>query len=291
MNEPQSQHAGMFLGFVGVAIFALTLPMTRLAVGDASTPALSPAFVTVGRAAVAGVLASFWLLSTRARMPPRAVHRNLSICALGTVLGFPWALALALRDVSASHAAVVTGLLPLATSVVAALWLRQRATVAFWGCAVFGAVLVLLYAWVEGNGRVTVGDGWLLVAVGCASLGYVAGAQVARVLGAERTINWVLVGALPITLPAAWVCMPVHPVPTASWAGFAYVSVFSMWLGFFAWYRALASGNMMRVSQVQLLQPFMAAFAAVPILGESLSARTLLFTVAVVAVVLMARRT
>ncbi len=286
-----SPNAGMVLGLLGVTIFALTLPMTRLAVGDLVTPALSPAFVTAGRAAVAGMLAAVWLLLVRASRPPPSVHRDVLVCALGTVLGFPWALALALREVSASHAAVVTGLLPLGTSVVAALWLRQKASATFWACAVAGAGLVVVYAWIEGGGRPRLGDAWLLVAVACASVGYVAGARVARVIGSERTINWVLVTSLPLSFPAAWLWMPSHAVPTAAWLGFGYVSVFSMWLGFFAWYRALAVGNMMRVSQVQLLQPFIAAFAAVPILGEILSSRTLLFTVAVVFVVLLARRT
>ena len=35
---------GFALGVLGVVIFAMTLPMTRLAVGDASDPQLPPAF-------------------------------------------------------------------------------------------------------------------------------------------------------------------------------------------------------------------------------------------------------
>ncbi len=280
----------MFLGFVGVAIFALTLPMTRLAVGDATSPALAPFFVTTGRAAMAAILACLWLLLARATRPPKTVRGDLAVCALGTVFGFPMALAMGLREVSASHAAVVTGLLPLGTSVVAALWMRQTASKRFWACAVVGAALVLVYAWIEGGGRVSSGDLWLLLAMLCASIGYVGGARAAKVLGSERTINWVLVGALPLTLPAMVWSWPTQSVPTVAWLGFAYVCVFSMWLGFFAWYRALATGNVIRVSQVQLLQPFMAALAAVPMLGEVLTLRTITFTVAVVLVVLLSRR-
>jgi drug/metabolite transporter (DMT)-like permease len=66
--------------------------------------------------------------------------------------------------------------------------------------------------------------------------------------------------------------------------------LFSMWLGFFAWYRGLALGGVMRVSQVQLVQPFLALLFAVPVLGERLDGATLLFAAAVVAVVFTGKR-
>ncbi|HLL17180.1 MAG TPA: EamA family transporter, partial [Rubrivivax sp.] len=67
-------------------------------------------------------------------------------------------------------------------------------------------------------------------------------------------------------------------------------ALFSMWLGFFAWYRGLALGGVVRVSQVQLLQPFLALLFAVPVLGERLEPVTVLFSLAVLAVVFVGRR-
>ncbi len=288
--DTKAARTGLVLGIVGVTIFALTLPMTRMAVGDASAPQLSPAFVTVGRAALAGVLAACWLWFDRSPRPLRSSYQDLTICALGTVFGFPWALAMALRDVPAVHAAVITGLLPLGTAVVGAVWLRQKASLAFWVCAVAGAILVVVYAWLESGGHWTSGDLWLLLSVASASIGYVAGSRAAKVLGSQRTISWVLVASLPLTMPMTLLCLPQAPVPLTSWLGFLYVSLFSMWIGFFAWYRALAVGGVMRVSQVQLLQPFITLFAAVPILGETLTLRALGFAGAVALVVVMARK-
>lgn len=46
----------------------------------------------------------------------------------------------------------------------------------------------------------------------------------------------------------------------------------------------------MRVSQVQLLQPFLALIVAVPLLGEPLQPLTLGFALAVAAVVFVGRR-
>ena len=63
-----------------------------------------------------------------------------------------------------------------------------------------------------------------------------------------------------------------------------------MWLGFFAWYRGLALGGMLRVSQVQLLQPFLSMVLAVPLLGESLDAGTVAFALAVMVTVFLANR-
>lgn len=63
-----------------------------------------------------------------------------------------------------------------------------------------------------------------------------------------------------------------------------------MWLGFFAWYRGLALGGTLRVSQVQLVQPFLTLLFAVPVLGEHLSATTVLFSLAVIATVFIGRK-
>ncbi len=284
---------GLALGLLGVALFALTLPMTRLAVGDVDAPQLPPAFVTSGRAALAGLLSIGWLLAVRAPRPGRADWRALALSALGTVLGFPLCLALALREASAMHAAVVTGVIPLATAGVAALALRQRASRGFWACAALGGALVVAFGLLASGGRVTGADGLLLLAVASAAVGYVAGAGVATRMPAERVICWVLVLALPLTLPAMLLSWPVPsqpPVRLSAWIGFGYVTLFSMWLGFFAWYRALALGGVMRVSQLQLLQPFLALLAAVPILGEPLELLTLAFTVAIVLTVFVGRR-
>jgi drug/metabolite transporter (DMT)-like permease len=273
-----------------VLIFAMTLPMTRLAVGDASAPQLPPAFVTAGRAAGAGLLSIAWLIWARAPWPQRRHWRALIVCAFGTVLGFPLCLALALRHVESMHAAVVTGLMPLGTAVAAALLLRQRASAGFWVCAVLGCALVLAFAAVEGGGSLSAADALLLGAVTAGSIGYVAGARVSADIPAEQTICWVLVISLPFTLPATAAVWPTEPASAAAWGGFAYVMLFSMWLGFFAWYRGLAWGGVMRVSQVQLVQPFLALLLAVPVLGERLEWTTVGFALAVVAVVFAGKR-
>jgi len=286
---------GMWLGVIGVALFAVTLPMTRLATGTQDAPQLSPWFVTLGRAALAGVLSTIFLLATRSPRPAPHQWKPLGMAVLGNVIGYPLLLGYALRVVTASHAAVVTALLPLVTAAVAALVLHQRARLGFWLCAVAGSVLVVLFSLLRAsqNGH-GFGFEWadllLVGAVIAASFGYIYGAQVTPSLGAERVICWVCVMALPVTLPATFALWPQEPIATTAWAGFVYVGVFSMWIGFFAWYRGLAMGGALRVSQTQLLQPFLSILASIPLLGEPLDVVTLGFAAAVVCTVVLGKR-
>jgi drug/metabolite transporter (DMT)-like permease len=281
---------GLWFGLLGVVIFAMTLPMTRLAVGPASDPQLPPLFVTAGRAAVAGLLSVAYMLATRA---PRLDLRHaptLVFCALGTVVGFPLFLGFALREVDSMHAAVVTGVLPLFTAIAAAISLRQRPSNGFWACAGLGCALVLGFAAWQGSGRLSLADGLLLLAVLSAATGYVSGARVSASLPAQQVICWVLVIGLPVTVPVMLATWPTQAARASAWGGFGYVTLFSMWLGFFAWYRGLALGGTVRVSQVQLVQPFLALLFAVPVLGERLDATTVLFSLAVIATVFIGKK-
>ncbi len=285
-----SEAKGLWLGLLGVVIFAMTLPMTRLAVGPAADPQLPPLFVTAGRAAVAGLLSIGYLVLTRAPRPRRGQWAAFAVCAAGTVVGFPLFLGFALRHVDAMHAAVVTGVLPLGTALAAAVFFRQRPSNGFWLCALGGCALVLAFAVGQSGGGLRAADGLLLLAVASASVGYVAGASLSAQMRAEHVICWVLVLSLPLTIPVMLTAWPDHAVRASAWGGFAYVTLFSMWLGFFAWYRALALGGTVRVSQVQLVQPFLALLFAVPLLGETLEPTTVFFSLAVIATVFLGKR-
>jgi drug/metabolite transporter (DMT)-like permease len=284
---------GLWLGLAGVVIFALTLPMTRLAVGTPQAPQMSGVFIGVGRAAVAAVLSAVFLLATRAPLPRREDWLPLAITSAGVVFGFPLLTSVAMRYVEAVHASVIIGVLPLATAAVGAWLHRQRPSAGFWACAAAGSALVVAFAILRSGHAgfaIQPADALLLAAMACAAVGYGWGARLSHHMRAEDVICWALVIALPLTVPAAWLTRPQAPLQAAAWWGFAYVAVFSMWLGFFAWYRGLALGGTVRVSQVQLVQPFMSMLFAVPLLGESLDALTLGFAAAVIAVVFIGRR-
>jgi drug/metabolite transporter (DMT)-like permease len=284
---------GLWLGALGVVIFAFTLPMTRLAVGTPEAPQMSGAFIALGRAVVAAGLSGLFLLATRAPWPERRDWWPLALTAGGVVFGFPLLTSIAMRHVEAVHASVIVGVLPLATAAVGAWLHRQRPSSGFWACALVGSALVVAFAVIRSGASglsIQPADALLLAAMGCAAIGYGYGARLSQHMRAEHVICWALVLALPLTLPFAWATRPQVQVQDSAWWAFAYVAVFSMWLGFFAWYRGLALGGTVRVSQVQLLQPFLGMLFAVPLLGERLDALTVGFAVAVIATVFIGKK-
>ena len=285
---------GLWLGLLGIVIFSVTLPMTRLAVGTADAPQMSGDFIAMGRAVVAAVLSGFFLLATRAPLPQRQHWGALAMTAGGVVFGFPLFTSLAMRYVEAVHASVIVGVLPLATAAVGALLHRQRPSSGFWLCAAVGSAMVVVFAILRSGGGTGLGihmaDVLLLAAMLCAAVGYGYGGRLSQHMRAEHVICWALVLSLPLTLPLAWLSWPALPVKASAWGAFAYVAVFSMWLGFFAWYRGLALGGTVRVSQVQLVQPFLSMLVSVPLLGEQLDAVTVGFGLAVIATVFIGKK-
>jgi drug/metabolite transporter (DMT)-like permease len=262
---------GLILGVVGMFIFAGTLPFTHLAVEH-----LSPHFVTAGRAALAGLLALATLALLRRPRPSRKQISILVLVALCLVGGFPGFTALAMLTVPASHGGVVLGIMPLATSAISTLIAGERPSPAFWLAAVAGAALVIGFTLHEGGGSLGQGDIFLLAAALFSALGYVLSGKLVRSgLAGWEVISWVLVVALPVTVPLALWLLPEAPeaIPAWSWIGFAYVTLMSQYLGFFAWNAGLALGGIARVSQVQLLQTFvtllMAAFLNQETIGIS----------------------
>jgi drug/metabolite transporter (DMT)-like permease len=268
-------------------MFAGTLPFTRIAV-----EALSPGFIAAGRAALAGVLAGTTLLVLRRAWPGRGDLLKFALGGLCLVGGFPLFTALAMQSVPAGHGGVVLGILPLATALISALIAGERPSTAFWIAAVIGAGLVVGFTLHEGGGDFEPGDLYLLAAVLSSSLGYVVSAQLAqRGYAGWEVISWILVVSLPVTAPLSLWLMPSDPaaVPAWSWIGFAYVTLLSQYLGFFAWNAGLAIGGIARVSQVQLLQTFVTLVFAAFLNGERIDALTWLVAVGVVGVVVAAR--
>ena len=281
--------SGLALGALGVLAFSMSLPATRVAVHE-----LDPWFVAFGRAVGAALLAAVYLRSTGAPVPSRTQWRRLSIVALGVVFGFPFCTSLALTSETAAHGAVVVTVLPAITAVFAVLRAGERPPVTFWLASAGGVGAVLTFLGTSGavHGRLSVADLYLLAAVLLCGLGYAEGGALARELGGARTICWSLILAVPVTLPIALVAGLGHP-PRAggeAWAGFGYVTVISMFLGFFAWYAGLARGGVARIGQVQLAQPVLTLGWSAALLGEQVGLATLLTALAVLACVAATQR-
>lgn len=268
----------------------MSLPATRVAVRD-----LDPWFVAFGRAVAAAVLAAAYLIAVRAPRPTGTQWRRLAIVALGVVVGFPLFTSLALTTQTAAHGAVVVTILPASTAVFAVLRAGERPRWPFWLASFAGVAAVLSFLIMAGavHGALTRADLFLLAAVVLCALGYAEGGALARELGGARTICWALIVALPVTVPitaATVLARPPH-AGGAEWAGFAYVSAVSMFLGFFAWYGGLARGGVARVGQIQLAQPLLTLVWSALLLGEAVTPAAVVTALVVLGCVVVLHRT
>ncbi|KJC64723.1 DMT family transporter [Agreia bicolorata] len=282
MPAPSSR-GGLIFGVLGVLAFSFTLPFTRIAVEQ-----IDPLFIGAGRAVVAAALAAVVLAVTRQRLPRGAQWLRLCVVVVGVVIGFPLLTSFALQTVPAAHGAVVIGLLPAATAIVAVIRAKERPSIAFWIASGAGVLAVIAFIALAGGGLEGLhpSDLLLLGAVVLAAIGYAEGALLSRELGSWQTICWALVVALPVMIPLTSVSIAAHGWPQADaphWLAFGYLSLVSMFLGFFAWYRGLAIGPIAQVSQIQLVQPVLTIIWSALIVGERLDLLVWLGALVVVA--------
>ena len=279
---------GMLLGFIGVLMFSLTLPFTRIAVAE-----LSPYFVTFGRSSLGGICALLLFAFTKPKLPTKNQLIRLSVMALGVVYGFPLFVSLAMKTLPSAHGGIVLGVLPLATAVVGALRFNERPSLAFWITAVMGSLLVITYASLNGSGGLASEDWLLFVAIASASIGYSEGGKLSEEMSSVEVISWALVLTLPINifLTYQYIDFEISAVSTSAIISFVYVGLISMYIGFFFWYRGIALGGVARVGQVQLLQPFLTLVGAYFLLDEQITAMNIGFALCVLAVVVLGKRT
>jgi drug/metabolite transporter (DMT)-like permease len=252
-------------GLLGVIIFSGSLPATRIAVSG-----FEPLFLTSARAVIAAVLGATLLGLLRQKRPASSDLGSLAVVALGVVVGFPLLTALALQHITSAHSIVFIGLLPLATAIFGVLRGGERPRPAFWVFSIIGGLSVAGFALSQSGDASLTGDLLMVGAILLCGLGYAEGATLSRRLGGWQVISWALVLALPVmatmalaTLPGSW-----NEIGLPVWAGLAYVSVFSMLVGFVFWYRGLALGGIAGVGQLQLLQPFFGLALAALLLHE-----------------------
>ncbi len=279
--------SGWINGLIGVVIFSGSLPATRIAV-----QAFDPLFLTVVRAVIAGVLGLGLLLAFKQPRPKRQDLFSLMIVAIGVVVGFPLLTALALQHITSAHSIVFIGLLPLSTAIFGVLRGGERPKLAFWIFSILGSLLVAGFAASQGINVSPLGNTLMLAAIIVCGLGYAEGAKLSRAFGGWQVISWALVISLPFTAILTTINWPstFSDITAPAWLSLAYVSLFSMLIGFVFWYRGLAQGGIAAVGQLQLLQPFFGLALAWTLLREPVTPAMLLVTVAVIACVAGARK-
>lgn len=282
---------GLLWGFLGVAAFSFTVPLTRFVVLNEGMSAL---FAGTGRAVIAAGLAAVALFATHQRRPNRRESISVTVVALGAVIGFPLLTSYASVSTPASHSAVIIAILPATTAVIAAVRTRVYPPKLFWIATFLGALSAIGFALIQNEGSTDLhaGDLLLLAAVLLCALSYAEGGIASKTLGSWQTISWGLIFSMPVMLPltAFAIASSTFQATPIQWVAFGYLSLVSMFLGFFAWYRGLAIGPMPQVSQIQLIQPILSVFWAAVLLSEEITARTIIGSIIVIAFSLIAIR-
>lgn len=279
---------GWVNGFIGVAIFAGSLPATRVAVMG-----FEPGFLTAARAAIAGILGLILILVLKEKKPAKKDWWPLAIVALGVVIGFPLFTALALQYMNAAHSIVFVSLLPLATAIFAVLRGGEKPNQFFWIFAVLGSAVVFAYMFfISGDTSLGIGDFYMLMAIIFCGFGYAEGGVLSRKIGGWQVICWALILSLPFMLFLTIFYMPTsfQNISASAVVGLIYVSLFSMLIGFFFWYKGLAQGGIAAISQLQLLQPLMGLAIAAALLHEDVSWSMLVVTAATLLCVAAAKK-
>jgi drug/metabolite transporter (DMT)-like permease len=279
---------GMLIAFLGVIIFSATLPVTRLAIRE-----FDAVWIALARVEIAALVAAVLLWIYRSPVPSTRQYPALALTALGVVLGFPILSSIAMKTSTASHGAVLVGLLPIMTAVFAALRAGERPSRAFWLASSVGTLIVVGFAWSRSKGGgFSSGDLAMMGAVVLGALGYAEGGKLARVLGGWQTIAWTLVFSAPfLLLPTWWLTGEQwRGASWTAWAALLYLALFSQLIGFFFWYGGMAIGGVARAAQAQLTQLFLTLFLSIWLLSERVDASTWLVAVAVILAVVATRR-
>ncbi len=278
---------GMLIGFIGILIFSLTLPVSKIAILS-----FDPYFIAFGRACLAGLAALIYLIYKKAPFPSKTELIKFVVIALGVVFGFPIFTTVAMKEGSSSHGAVILGMMPLATTVIGVIRFKERPSLGFWIVSLLGAALVVIYALLKSSGSFTYIDVLLVLGGICACVGYVEGGALSRKMDPRAVISWALVISLPINVMMALVSVKSDywSADILAWTSFLYLGLFSMFLGFFFWYEGLAVGGIARVSQVQLIQPFCTLVAASILLGDHITFMNMVFACLVVSTVILSKK-
>jgi drug/metabolite transporter (DMT)-like permease len=284
----KKERFALLLGFTAISLFGFTLPMTRHAVTQ-----LHPMIVGMGRAFVAGWVALLILWIQRAPWPNKRHLFSLCIVGFCISIAFPTLVSFAMQYLPASHGAIVIGLLPIGTTYCISLMKHERPSGMFWAASLVGGLAVIFYAVYKSGGVLHPADLLLLLTVVVGSLGYAHGAIVAKRLGGLQVMCWALGLMMPVLTIASvpyFLKTNYAAISWDVWGAFLYITFISQFFGMVLWYRALSMGSVIKVSQVQLLQPFMTILFSALFFQEHIDRITIITAMIVVISIQFSRK-
>ncbi len=294
LKNLSNENKAYFFALIGIILFSITAPATKVALGE-NNIGLSPAFITFGRSALAGFLAILYLILKRKKIPDIKFLYLFILSALTLTVGFPIGLSTGLQYSTSVHSAVILGFLPLLTAILASIYSRQKVSKLFWYLAFLGCFVLASYSLLNGfykNKDLTfdISDNYIFFAVLSAAIGYNVGVKLTGIFGSVDVICWTLAFAFPFHLILSIYYYPTIEITPYSWCGFFYNAVFSQFVGFFFWYKGLDLGGAVKISQVQLLMPFLTFAFSFILLQEVLNFTTIFFSLVIIVIIYFTKK-
>lgn len=293
------ENYGFLLGFIGVVIFSLTLPITRhlTQVGFTSLE------IGFGRGFLAGTASIFILLFKgqfrSGNLPNTSDISKFMITAVGVVFAFPILTAVAMQTIPAGNGGIVVAAVPLATAIFAGLLSEENPSIRFWVIAVAGFITVIVFRLLANDlsvANVGLGDFALFGAVILGGLGYAQGGILGKRISGWKVICWALVISFPLVVPLTLLSFDfTHLFQVAHHAFlsillFAFLCLFNNLIGIFFFFEGLGMGGVARVSQIDLFRPFLTFFFSVVFLGEQMEVISVFFLFLIIAVVYLSKK-
>ncbi|MBH74977.1 MAG: EamA family transporter [Dehalococcoidia bacterium] len=293
------ENYGFLLGFIGVVIFSLTLPITRhlTQVGFTSLE------IGFGRGFLAGTASIFILLFKgqfrSGNLPNTSDISKFMITAVGVVFAFPILTAVAMQTIPAGNGGIVVAAVPLATAIFAGLLSEENPSIRFWVIAVAGFITVIVFRLLANDlsvANVGLGDFALFGAVILGGLGYAQGGILGKRISGWKVICWALVISFPLVVPLTLLSFDfTHLFQVAHDAFlsillFAFLCLFNNLIGIFFFFEGLGMGGVARVSQIDLFRPFLTFFFSVVFLGEQMEVISVFFLFLIIAVVYLSKK-
>jgi drug/metabolite transporter (DMT)-like permease len=238
------------------------------------------------------------LLAIVRQLPPREAWPSLALMGFIGVFVHQMLQAFALRMTTAMNTGWLIGITPIWSAVLAAIFLRER--FGFWKVAGLaggfaGALLVVTRG--DFSTRVfgrpsTLGDAMIFISTINWAVYTVIGHKVIRRLGPRRaTSGAMLFGVLMLTpfyvAQRGWRDYPA--LSAKGWGAVLFLGVCCSALGYLFWYGALEHVEASRVAALLYAEPLVTFAAAVLLLGERVSAVTVIGGILVLASVVLAQ--
>lgn len=254
-------------------------------------PAFGPGGVSLARVVGAALVFQAVRLARREPGLPWRVHGRVVGAALFGVVANQLLFVYGLARTTATHAALLIVIVPVAALIVAILTGRER----FLPHRAIGIVIALAGAAlvVTGRGALSggegIGDAMVLGNAVCYGIFLVLGRDLLLTIPPWTLAATLFTWSVPLVMVVTGVPVPVNPTPTA-WLALASV-VFGSTVGTYLLnLLALRSVPASVVAVFVCLQPVVAALLAIPLLDETLDARTLWAGVVTVVGMLVATR-